>query len=164
MSNDTTITVVGNLTADPELKFFPSGKSVANFTIASTPRLYDKNTGQWTDGDPLFLRCNLWSPYAENAVETLGKGMQVLAAGRLKQRSYETSEGEKRSVFELDVEDIGPTLRFAVAKVTKATRAPRGDAPAVQRSNGTAPESEWATAGAGSSGGWGASQSGEPPF
>ena len=171
MSNDTTITIVGNLTADPELKFFPSGAVVANFTIASTPRFYDKNTSQWQDGDALFLRCNLWNGYAENTVESLTKGMQVIATGRLRQRAYETQSGEKRTVFELDLDDIGPTLRFATAKVTKTTRAPRSEqgaaGGAVQRSSGAAAGNEWATAGAGAGapgGEWGKAYSDQPPF
>lgn len=112
MAGETVITVIGNLTGDPELRFTPSGAAVASFTVASTPRTLDRESGQWKDGDPLFLRCSVWRQYAENVAESLSKGMQVMVQGRLKQRSYETKEGEKRTVVELDVDDIGPTLRF----------------------------------------------------
>ena len=126
MAGETVITVVGNLTNDPELRFTPSGAAVASFTVASTPRTFDRESGQWKDGDPLFLRCSVWRQYAENVAESLTKGMQVMVQGRLKQRSYETREGEKRTVVELDVDDVGPTLRFATAKVTKAQRGGSG--------------------------------------
>jgi len=117
-----TITVVGNLVADPELRFTPSGAAVANFRIASTPRVLDKATNEWKDGESLFLSCNVWRQYAENVAESLQKGMRVIVTGRLKQRSYETREGEKRTVFELDVEDVGPALRNATAKVNRVQR------------------------------------------
>jgi len=126
MAGETVITVIGNLTNDPELRFTPSGAAVASFTVASTPRTLDRESGQWKDGDPLFLRCSVWRQYAENVAESLTKGMQVLVQGRLKQRSYETREGEKRTVVELDVDDVGPTLRFSTAKVTKAQRSSGG--------------------------------------
>ncbi len=126
MAGDTVITVVGNLTADPELRFTPSGAAVANFTVASTPRTLDKNTNEWKDGDALFLRCSVWRQAAENVAESLHKGTSVIVQGRLKQRSYETKEGEKRTVVELDVEEIGPSLRWASAKVTKASRGGGG--------------------------------------
>src|SRR5437868_2576926 len=122
MAGETTITVVGNLTADPELRFTPSGAAVANFTVASTPRAFDRQTNEWKDGEALFLRCNVWRQAAENVAESLQKGMQVIVQGRLKQRSYETKEGEKRTVYELEVDEIGPSLKFATAKVTKASR------------------------------------------
>ena len=122
MAGETVITVVGNLTADPELRFTPSGAGVANFSIASTPRVMDRQTNEWKDGDPLFLRCNAWRDLAEHVAETLTKGMRVIAQGRLKQRSYETKEGEKRTVYELEVDEIGPSLRYATATVTKAAR------------------------------------------
>jgi single-strand DNA-binding protein len=126
MAGETVITVIGNLTGDPELRFTPSGAAVASFTVASTPRTLDRESGQWKDGDPLFLRCSVWRQYAENVAESLTKGMQVVVQGRLKQRSYETNQGEKRTVVELDVDDVGPTLRFATAKVTKSQRGSGG--------------------------------------
>jgi single-strand DNA-binding protein len=126
MAGETVITVVGNLTDDPELRFTPSGAAVAGFTVASTARQFDRNTNEWKDGDPLFLRCSIWRQAAENVAESLTKGMRVVVQGRLKQRSYETREGEKRTVVELDVEEIGPSLRYATAKVTKSARGSGG--------------------------------------
>ncbi len=126
MAGDTVITVVGNLTADPELRFTPSGAAVANFTVASTPRTFDKNSNEWKDGEALFLRCSVWRQAAENVAESLHKGNSVIVQGRLKQRSYETKEGEKRTVYELDVDEVGPSLRWATAKVTKASRGGGG--------------------------------------
>ncbi len=126
MAGETVITVVGNLTADPELRFTPSGAAVANFTIASTPRTFDRQTNEWKDGEALFLRCSVWREAAENIAESLTKGMRVIAQGRLTQRSYETREGEKRTVVELQVDEIGPSLRFASAKVTRAQRSGGG--------------------------------------
>jgi single-strand DNA-binding protein len=126
MAGDTVITVVGNLTDDPELRFTSSGVAVANFTVASTPRMFDKQTNEWKDGDALFLRCSIWRQAAENVAESLQKGARVVVQGRLKQRSYETREGEKRTVYELDVEEVGPSLRYATAKVTKASRSGGG--------------------------------------
>jgi single-strand DNA-binding protein len=120
-AGDTPITVVGNLTSDPELRFTPSGAAVAKFTVASTPRYYDKASSEWKDGDTLFLTCNAWRNTAENLAESLTKGTRVLVQGRLKQRSYETKEGEKRTVYEVEVDDIGPSLVRATAKVTRAT-------------------------------------------
>jgi len=191
MAGETVITVVGNLTNDPELRFTPSGAAVAGFTVASTPRTLDRESGQWKDGDPLFLRCSVWRQYAENVAESLTKGMQVIVQGRLKQRSYETREGEKRTVVELDVDEIGPCLKFATAKVSKASRgsggggggysggggggdwsnsAPASGGGSVQRSGGqqsggqqSQQEDPWATSG-GSGGGWGGGYSDEPPF
>lgn len=119
---DTAITVVGNLVADPELRFTPSGAAVASFRIASTPRFFDKQSNEWKDGDSLFLTCNVWRQYAENVAESLTKGMRVIVTGRLKQRSYETREGEKRTVFEVEVDDVGPALRNATAKVNRISR------------------------------------------
>lgn len=118
MANDTIITVVGNLTGDPELKFTPSGSAVANFTIASTPRSFDKQSNEWKDGEALFLRCSIWREAAEQVAESLTKGMRVIAQGRLVQRSYE-KDGEKRTVVELQVEEIGPSLKYATAQVTR---------------------------------------------
>jgi single-strand DNA-binding protein len=123
MAGDTTITVVGNLTDDPELRFTPSGAAVANFTVASTPRFLDKQTNEWKDGDALFLRCNIWRQAAENVAESLQRGMRVIVTGRLKQRSYETKEGEKRTVYEVEVDEVGPSMRYATAKVNKAQRS-----------------------------------------
>jgi single-strand DNA-binding protein len=126
MAGETTITVVGNLTADPELRFTPSGAAVANFTVASTPRTFDRQSGEWKDGDPLFLRCNIWRQAAENVAESLTRGMRVIVQGRIRQRSFETKEGEKRTVFELEVDEVGPALRYATAKVNKANRGGGG--------------------------------------
>lgn len=119
MSGDTYLTVVGNLTADPELRFTPSGAAVANFTVASTPRVFDKHSGEWKDQEALFMRCNVWRQPAENVAESLTRGARVIVSGRLVQRSYETREGEKRTVVELEVEEVGPSLKYAQAAVTK---------------------------------------------
>ena len=126
MAGDTVITVIGNLTADPELRFTPSGAAVANFTVASTPRQFDRQTNEWKDGEALFLRCNIWREAAENVAESLTRGSRVIVSGRLKQRSFETREGEKRTVVELEVDEIGPSLRYATAKVNKASRSGGG--------------------------------------
>ena len=126
MAGDTIITVIGNLTADPELRFTPSGAAVANFTVASTPRMFDRQTNEWKDGEALFLRCNIWREAAENVAESLVRGSRVIVSGRLKQRSFETREGEKRTVMELEVDEIGPSLRYATAKVNKANRSGGG--------------------------------------
>ena len=122
MAGETVITVVGNLVDDPELRFTPSGAAVANFRIASTPRTLDRQTNEWKDGDALFLSCSVWRQAAENVAESLQKGMRVVVQGRLKQRQYETREGEKRTVFELDVDEVGPSLKYATAKVSRTTR------------------------------------------
>ena len=126
MAGETVITVVGNLTADPELRFTPSGAAVANFTVASTPRFLDKQTNEWKDGDALFMRCNIWRQAAENVAESLQRGMRVIVTGRLRQRSYETKEGEKRTVYEVEVDEIGPSMRYATAKVNKVQRSGGG--------------------------------------
>src|SRR5215831_1724743 len=126
MAGDTIITVVGNLTADPELRFTPSGAAVASFTVASTPRTFDRQSGERKDGEALFLRCNIWRQAAENVAESLTRGARVIVNGRLKQRSVETREGEKRTVVELDVDEIGPSLRYATAKVNKVNRGGGG--------------------------------------
>ncbi|MHA6785759.1 single-stranded DNA-binding protein [Pseudonocardia saturnea] len=126
MAGETVITVVGNLTADPELRFTPSGAAVANFTVASTPRTFDKQSGEWKDGDALFMRCNVWRQAAENVAETLTRGMRVMVSGRLRQRSFETREGEKRTVVELEVDEVGPSLKYATAKVNKVSRGSGG--------------------------------------
>src|SRR5690349_9587550 len=126
MAGDTIITVIGNLTADPELRFTPSGAAVANFTVASTPRMFDRQSNEWKDGETLFMRCSVWRDAAENVAESLQRGARVIASGRLKSRSYETKEGEKRTVVEMDVDEIGPSLRSATAKVNKTQRGGAG--------------------------------------
>ena len=122
MAGETIITVVGNLTDDPELRFTPSGAAVANFSVASTPRNFDKNTNEWVDGEAMFLRCSIWRQAAENVAESLQRGMRVVVQGRLKARTYETREGEKRTVFEIEVDEVGPSLKFATAKVNRTSR------------------------------------------
>ncbi len=126
MAGDTQITVVGNLVSDPELRYTPTGVAVANFRIASTPRTFDRQANEWKDGDSLFLTCNVWRQAAENVAESLQRGMRVIVQGRLHQRSYETREGEKRTVFEVEVDDVGPSMRNASAKVTKSNRSGGG--------------------------------------
>jgi single-strand DNA-binding protein len=162
MAGETPITVVGNLTADPELRFTPSGAAVANFTVASTPRTFDRQSNEWKDGEALFLNCSVWRQAAENAAESLTRGMRVIVSGRLKARSYETREGEKRTVFEIDVDEVGPSLKYATAKVQKTTRS--GGGQGFQSGGG---EDPWASSGsapasgAGQSGGsWGGNQGG----
>lgn len=176
MAGDTVITVVGNLTADPELRFTPAGAAVANFTVASTPRTFDRQSNEWKDGDTLFMRCSIWREAAENVAESLTKGMRVIVQGRLVQRSYETREGEKRTVVELQVDEIGPSLRYASAKVTRAQRSGGGGGGFGGGGNsygggggggfsasggGQSNDDPWASAGPASSGG---SFSDEPPF
>jgi len=171
---DTPITVVGNLTADPDLRFTPSGAAVANFTVASTPRVYDRQSGEWKDGEALFLRCNIWREAAENVAESLTRGSRVIVTGRLRQRSFETREGEKRTVYEVEVDEIGPSLRYATAKINKVSRGGGGGgfgggggatapgAPAAASSSGGAPaEDPWGSAPA--SGSFGGADD-EPPF
>ena len=126
MTGETTVTVVGNLTADPDLRFTSTGVAVLDFTVASTPRIYDRQSGEWKDGEALFLRCNIWREAAENVAESLTRGSRVIVTGRLKQRSFETREGEKRTVVEVEVDEIGPSLRYATAKVNKASRSGGG--------------------------------------
>ena len=126
MAGETVITVVGNLVDDPELRFTPTGQAVARFRIASTPRFMDRQTNEWKDGDALFLTCSVWRQAAENVAESLQKGMRVVVQGRLKSRQYETREGEKRTVFEIDVEEVGPSLKYATAKVTRTQRSGGG--------------------------------------
>ena len=123
---NTTITLVGNLVSDPELRFTPSGATVANFTVASTPRTFDKASNEWKDGEPLFLGCSVWRQTAESVAESLTKGMRVIVTGKLKSRSYQTREGDKRTVLEVDVEEVGPSLRYATAKVTRTARGVQG--------------------------------------
>jgi single-strand DNA-binding protein len=167
MAGETVITVVGNLTADPELRFTPSGAAVASFTIASTPRTFDRNSNEWKDGEALFLRCSIWRQAAENVAESLTRGMRVVATGRLKQRSFETREGEKRTVIELDVDEVGPSLRYASAKVNRTQRGSSsggGFGGSGSDSGGsTGADDPWSSAPpAGGSGGGGFSD--EPPF
>ena len=126
MAGETVITVVGNLVDDPELRFTPSGAAVANFRIASTPRTFDRQTNEWKDGEALFLSCSVWRQAAENVAESLQRGMRVVVQGRLKARTFETREGEKRTVFEIEVEEVGPSLKYATAKVTKVSRSSGG--------------------------------------
>ncbi len=184
MAGETTITVVGNLTDDPELRFTPSGAAVAKFRIASTPRTLDRQSGEWKDGEPLFLACNIWRDAAEHVAESLQRGARVIVQGRLRQRSYETREGEKRTVYELEVDEIGPSLRYATAKVQKMSRSGGGGSGGgfgsgsggggnrpQQQSGGSGGGSSfddpWATAAPAPSSGGGRSSSSfddEPPF
>ena len=179
MAGETTITVIGNLTGDPELRFTPSGAAVANFTVASTPRTFDRQSNEWKDGDTLFLRCSIWREAAESVAESLTKGTRVIVQGRLVQRSYETREGEKRTVYELQVDEVGPSLRYATAKVTRTQRSGGGggfgggsgggggfggggfSGGGQSSGGGGQTDDPWATpAGGGSGGGY----SDEPPF
>src|SRR6478735_6568324 len=173
MAGETTITLVGNLTADPELRFTPSGAAVANFTVASTPRTFDRNTNEGRDGEAMFLNCAVWRQAAENVAESLQKGMRGIVQGRLKSRSYETREGEKRTVFEIDVDEIGPALRYATARVTRNSGGGGGGGHAGgggQGGGNFGGEDPWASGSGGggsrpqSSDPWGAPQSEEPPF
>jgi single-strand DNA-binding protein len=176
MAGETIITVVGNLVDDPELRFTPSGAAVANFRIASTPRTFDKQTNEWRDGDALFLSCSVWRQAAENVAESLQKGMRVVVQGRLKQRSYETREGEKRTVVELEVDEVGPSLKYATAKVARVQRS--GGGGGYGSSGGsTGGDDPWATTpaqspqgapagppaqqGGGNQGAWGGQQGGQ---
>ena len=176
MAGETTITVIGNLTGDPELRFTPSGAAVANFTVASTPRTFDRQSNEWKDGDTLFLRCSIWREAAESVAESLTKGTRVIVQGRLVQRSYETREGEKRTVYELQVDEVGPSLRYATAKVTRTQRSGGGNFgggggggfgggggggfSGGGSSGGGQTDDPWATPAGGSGGGY----SDEPPF
>lgn len=160
MANDTTLTVIGNLTNDPELRFTPSGSAVANFSVASTPRTFDRNSNEWKDGEALFLRCAVWKEAAENVAESLTKGMRVIVSGRLKQRSYETTAGEKRTVIELEVDEIGPSLKYANAKVNRTARSSQN----ANGSNGLGGGSSPQTSAATNAGGWGNGHDSEPPF
>jgi single-strand DNA-binding protein len=191
MAGETVITVVGNLTNDPELRFTPSGSAVANFTIASTPRTFDRQSNDWKDGETLFLRASVWREAAENVAETLTKGTRVVAQGRLKSRSYDTKEGEKRTVMELEVDEIGPSLRYASAKVTRTQRSGGGNGGGNSGGFGNAGNSNggsnsgsgwggggnssgqqgqqpaddpWGAPAGGNSQGWGNGPDSEPPF
>ena len=159
-AGDVNVTIVGNLTNDPELRFTPSGAAVASFTVASTPRVLDKATNEWKDGEALFMRCSVWRQYAENVAESLTKGSRVIVTGRLKQRSYETREGEKRTVVEMDVDEVGPALKYATAKVNKVSRGGGGfgDSGGSSSSSSGSSDDPWAS---GPSGGAGFD---EPPF
>jgi len=148
MANDTTLTVVGNLVADPELRFTNSGVAVANFTVASTPRYFSKQDNEWKDGDALFLRVNVWRDYAEHVAETLTRGMRVVVVGKLRQRNWEDKEGNKRTSYELEAEEVAPSLRYATAKVQKMSRSSQG--------NGNTAPDQWHTTPA--------ADDSEPPF
>jgi single-strand DNA-binding protein len=192
MAGDTIITVIGNITGDPELRFTPSGAAVANFTVASTPRQFDRQSNEWKDGETLFMRCSVWRDAAENVAESLARGTRVIVSGRLKSRSYETKEGEKRTVVEMEVDEVGPSLRYATAKVNRTQRGGGGGGGfggqqgggaggfggqqgGGQPSGGQADSDPWATGpsgaggqgtqGGGQAGGWGNTPSyDEPPF
>lgn len=155
MAGETTLTVVGNLTSDPEIRFTQSGAAVCSFTVASTPRTFDRQSGEWKDGDALFLRCNVWRQMAENVGESLRRGNRVLVSGRLRQRQFETKEGDKRTVVELEVDEIGPSLRYAQAQVRKVDR--EGGQQTRQRQQPA--DDPW-----GSAPPYSGSQSDEPPF
>jgi single-strand DNA-binding protein len=164
LAGDTVITIIGNITGDPELRFTPSGAAVANFTVASTPRAFDRQSNEWKDGETLFMRCSVWRDAAENVAESLQRGTRVIVSGRLKSRSYETKEGEKRTVIEMEVDEVGPSLRYATAKVNKTQRGGGGGFGGGQQGGGQGgwgggqqQEDPWAT---GPSGGQGAPQQG----
>lgn len=175
MAGETIITVIGNLVDDPELRFTPSGVAVAKFRVASTPRTFDRQTNEWKDGESLFLTCSVWRQTAENVAESLTRGMRVIVQGRLKQRSYEDNEGVKRTVYELDVDEVGASLRNATARVEKVRRNSEGYGNAGQGGGWNAGAGQqqpagddpWATNGAPTGGGWNSpagSYSDEPPF
>ena len=153
-AGDINVTIVGNLTNDPELRFTPSGAAVASFTVAASSRYLDRQTNEWKDSDPVFMRCSVWRQYAENVAESLQKGMRVIVQGRLKQRSYETREGEKRTVVEMEVDDVGPALRYATAKITRTQRGDSGGGYGAPGGGGAPSEDPWASG----------SVSDEPPF
>ena len=180
MAGETVITIIGNLTNDPELRFTPSGAAVANFTVASTPRTFERQSNEWKDGETLFMRCSVWRDAAENVAESLVRGTRVIVSGRLRSRSYETKEGEKRTVVEMEVDEVGPSLRYATTKVNKTSRGGGGGGGGGfgggggggfsgggggsygggQQGGGAPADDPWAT---GPSGGYGGSQD-EPPF
>ena len=171
MAGETIITLVGNLTADPELRFTPSGAPVANFTVASTPRTFDRTTSEWKDGEAMFINCSVWRRAAENVAESLTKGMRVIVQGRLKSRSYETREGERRTVFEIEVDEVGPSLRYATAKVNRTSGG--GGGGYSQQGGSGGGDNNWSSnSGQGGGGGnrqpvndpWASAQSDEPPF
>jgi single-strand DNA-binding protein len=171
MAGDTTLTVIGNLTDDPELRFTPSGAAVAKFRVASTPRFLDRASGEWKDGEPLFLSCTVWRQAAENVAESLVRGSRVIVSGRLRQRTYETKEGEKRTVIDLEVDEIGPSLRYATAKVQKMSRSSGGGGGGYGASSGGNTgggggfaDDPWATAAPAGGGSSGGNFDDEPPF
>jgi len=174
MAGETVVTIIGNLTNDPELRYTPSGAAVANFRVASTPRTFDRQANEWKDGEPLFMQCAVWRDVAENVAESLQRGSRVIVTGRLKQRSYETREGEKRTVIEMDVDEVGPSLRYAVAKPNRTNRGGGGGGGFSGGGGGgggysSQPPAEdpWATGpsgGGGNSGGYAGSSHEEPPF
>lgn len=171
MAGETVITVVGNLTDDPELRFTPSGAAVANFTVASTPRTLNKQTNEWEDGEAMFLRCSIWRQAAENVAESLQKGARVIVQGRMRARTWETREGEKRTSFEIDVDEIGPSLRWATAKVVRAARSGGGGGGGYGGGGQQAGNDPWATpapqqggAPAGPGGGQGGAPAGQDPW
>jgi single-strand DNA-binding protein len=179
MAGETQITIIGNLTNDPELRWTPSGQAVANITVASTPRTFDRQTNEWKDGDTLFLRGAVWKEPAENVAESLSKGMRVIVSGRLKSTSYETKEGEKRTVMEIEVDEIGPSLRYATATVKRHTarvdtggtgggfggqRTPPESGAGRGQQGGSRQEDPWATPSTATAGGWGNGPDSEPPF
>lgn len=171
MAGDTQITLVGNLTADPELRFTPSGAAVANFTVASTPRTFDRQANEWKDGDTMFLQCSIWRQAAENVAESLSKGMRVIVQGRLRSRSYDDREGNRRTVFEVDVEEVGPSLRYATARVTRTSGGQGGGGwQGGGQGGGSQGGDNWQSGGSQSSNRgvvndpWASAQSEEPPF
>src|SRR5688572_988337 len=147
MAGETVLTIVGNLTGDPELRFTPSGAAVANFTVASTPRTFDRQSNEWKDGETLFMRCSVWRDAAENVAESLARGTRVIVTGRLKSRSYETKEGEKRTVVEMDVDEVGPSMKYATAKVNKTSRGGGGGGGFGGDQGGSGQSDPWATGG-----------------
>ncbi|GAA4115665.1 hypothetical protein GCM10022415_12240 [Knoellia locipacati] len=153
MAGETVITIVGNLTGDPELRFTPSGAAVANFTVASTPRTFDRQSNEWKDGETLFMRCSVWRDAAENVAESLQRGTRVIVTGRLKSRSYETKEGEKRTVIEMDVDEVGPSMKYATAKVNKTSRGGGGGGGFGGDQGGSGQSDPWATGGSAPQGG-----------
>lgn len=174
MANETTITLIGNMTSDPELRFVPSGAAVANFTVASTPKVFDKQSQEWKDQETLFMRCNVWREMAESVAESLTKGMRVIVTGRLTSRSWDDKEGTKRTVIELEIDEIGPSLKYATAKVTKAARNNAAGSPGFAPANtgfgvnppqtgNNQPADPWAAQPA-NAGGWGNGPDSEPPF
>jgi single-strand DNA-binding protein len=157
MAGETTITIIGNITNDPELRFTPSGAAVANFTVASTPRNFDRQSNDWKDGETLFMRCSVWRDAAENVAESLQRGTRVIVSGRLRSRSYETKEGEKRTVVEMEVDEVGPSLRYATAKIAKTSRGGGGGGGGGYGGGGGGANS-------GGGGGYGGGAPEEPPF
>jgi len=176
MAGETTITIIGNITNDPELRFTPSGAAVANFTVASTPRNFDRQSNDWKDGETLFMRCSVWRDAAENVAESLQRGTRVIVSGRLRSRSYETKEGEKRTVVEMEVDEVGPSLRYATAKIAKTSRGGGGGGGGGYGGGGggnfgggggggaQGSDDPWATSPAGGGGGYGGGAPEEPPF